>query len=31
VCEDCHLEFWYPSQKDLVNKFRNEGIAPPKK
>ena len=31
VCEDCHLEFWYPSQKDLVNKFRREGAAPPKK
>lgn len=31
VCEDCHLEFWYPSQKELVNKFRNEGVAPPKK
>ena len=31
VCENCHLEFWYPSQKDLVNKFRNEGVAPPKK
>lgn len=30
VCEDCHLEFWYPSQKDLVNKFRNEGAKPPK-
>lgn len=30
VCEDCHLEFWYPSQKDLVNKFRNEGVKPPK-
>jgi hypothetical protein len=29
VCEDCHLQFWYPSQKDLVNKFRNEGVKPP--
>ena len=25
VCESCHLEFWYPSQKDLVNKIREEG------
>ena len=25
VCESCHLEFWYPSQKDLVNKIRQEG------
>lgn len=24
VCEDCHLDFWYPDQKELVNKFRNE-------
>ncbi|MEO6041728.1 MAG: hypothetical protein ABIP41_07505 [Croceibacterium sp.] len=23
VCEDCHLDYWYPDQKDLVNKFRN--------
>jgi hypothetical protein len=23
VCEDCHLDFWYPDQKDLVNKYRN--------
>lgn len=22
VCEDCHLEFWYPDQKELINKFR---------
>jgi len=25
VCESCHLEFWYPSQRDLVNKIRQEG------
>jgi cytochrome c556 len=25
VCESCHLEFWYPSQKALVNKIRQEG------
>ena len=23
VCEDCHLDYWYPDQKDLVNKYRN--------
>ena len=22
VCEDCHLEFWYPDQKELINRFR---------
>jgi hypothetical protein len=22
VCEDCHLDYWYPDQKDLVNKYR---------
>jgi hypothetical protein len=25
VCESCHLEFWYPSQKALVNQIRQEG------
>ncbi len=25
VCESCHLEFWYPSQKKLVNEIREEG------
>ena len=24
VCEDCHLEYWYPDQKALVNQLRNE-------
>lgn len=23
VCEDCHLEFWYPDQKELVEKYRD--------
>jgi len=23
VCEDCHLEYWYPDQKELVNQIRN--------
>jgi mevalonate kinase len=26
VCEDCHLEYWYPDQKELVNRIRNENI-----
>jgi hypothetical protein len=31
VCEDCHLEFWYPDQKELVQKFREaSAVAPPK-
>jgi hypothetical protein len=21
VCEDCHLEFWYPSQKELLEQY----------
>ena len=25
VCENCHLEYWYPDQKELVNSIRNEG------
>lgn len=25
VCESCHLEFWYPSQKNLVNAIRKAG------
>jgi cytochrome c556 len=29
VCESCHLEFWYPSQKELVNAARAEGGAEP--
>jgi len=28
VCESCHLEFWYPSQKELVEKIREEGGDP---
>lgn len=23
VCEDCHLSYWYPSQKELVDQFRD--------
>jgi cytochrome c556 len=29
VCESCHLEFWYPSQKALVNAIREKGGAAP--
>jgi cytochrome c556 len=25
VCESCHIEFWYPSQKKLVDEIRQEG------
>lgn len=28
VCESCHLEFWYPSQKKLVDQIRAEGGDP---
>lgn len=28
VCESCHLEFWYPSQKKLVDQIRKEGGDP---
>ena len=28
VCESCHLEFWYPSQKKLVDEIRKEGGDP---
>lgn len=31
VCEDCHLEFWYPHQKALVEKYRNAGVTVPEK
>lgn len=26
VCENCHLEYWYPDQKELVNQLRDEGL-----
>lgn len=28
VCESCHLEFWYPSQKKLVDEIRAKGGDP---
>jgi len=30
VCESCHLDFWYPAQKALVEKYVNSGVTPPK-
>ena len=29
VCENCHLDFWYPDQKELVNQYRNEAGPDP--
>jgi len=29
VCEACHLEYWYPSQKALVEEFQNSGVVDP--
>jgi hypothetical protein len=26
VCEGCHVEFWYPSQKPLIDQIRNSGL-----
>jgi len=25
VCEGCHVEYWYPSQRALIDRIRNEG------
>jgi hypothetical protein len=25
VCENCHLEFWYPNQKTYIEKIRRSG------
>jgi hypothetical protein len=25
VCENCHLEFWYPDQKAYIEKIRKSG------
>ncbi|BBC72020.1 conserved hypothetical protein [Altererythrobacter sp. B11] len=30
VCENCHLDYWYPSQKALVEQFRNVDVQPTK-
>lgn len=29
VCEACHLDYWYPSQKALVEELRNSGVVDP--
>ena len=29
VCESCHLNFWYPEQKEMVERFQNEGVIDP--
>jgi hypothetical protein len=26
VCENCHVEFWYPSQRELIDRIRSEGV-----
>lgn len=27
VCETCHLDFWYPAQKALVEEFKDSGVT----
>jgi len=29
VCESCHLEYWYPSQKEAVEAVQNSGVIDP--
>ncbi|AKH43987.1 hypothetical protein FHS61_001302 [Altererythrobacter atlanticus] len=29
VCETCHLEYWYPSQKEIIEQYINEGVLDP--
>ena len=29
VCEACHLDYWYPSQKELVEQYMNSGVVDP--
>ena len=29
VCESCHLEYWYPSQKAAVENLQNSGVIDP--
>jgi cytochrome c556 len=29
VCEACHLDYWYPSQKALVEEFMDSGVVDP--
>lgn len=27
VCEECHLDFWFPQQRQLVEQYRNAGLG----
>lgn len=27
VCESCHLDFWFPSQKQAIEEYQNAGIV----
>ena len=29
VCEACHLQFWYPSERDAIIRNRNSTVTPP--
>jgi len=29
VCESCHLNYWYPSQKEMVEELMNSGVVDP--
>ncbi|HTM96521.1 MAG TPA: cytochrome c [Croceibacterium sp.] len=31
VCESCHLDYWYPSQKELVEKYARGPVTEPTK
>ena len=31
ACEACHLEYWYPGDKPIVERNRNSTVTPPKK
>ena len=26
VCESCHLRFWYPEQREMVERYQREGV-----
>ena len=29
VCAACHLQFWYPSERDAIIRNRNSTVTPP--
>jgi hypothetical protein len=29
VCESCHLQYWYPEQRELIEQFQNSGVVDP--